>query len=92
MPSINGAFVVVLVTCDQRIQAQRAVSLRTATAVFQDLLAGAYVVIARHPELTPTEARCDVELSENEVFGIRFIYNELERQLLRIETEVSYLP
>jgi hypothetical protein len=40
-------------------QSQRPVMLRSGTAIFQDLPAGAYTVIARHPDLNPTEARSE---------------------------------
>ncbi|MCY7390256.1 MAG: hypothetical protein LH647_01765 [Leptolyngbyaceae cyanobacterium CAN_BIN12] len=70
---------------------QQSASLRNAMATFFNLPAGKYTVIARHPSLRPTEARKDLELSSNVIVGVRFIYNEPERHLLNVETEVSYL-
>ncbi|GAB4325499.1 MAG: hypothetical protein OHK0047_10410 [Leptolyngbyaceae cyanobacterium] len=91
MSSVNGELIVILVIRDGLFQAQRQVMLRSGTAIFQNLPAGLYTIIARHPDLTPTEARCDVNLSEGAIFGIRFTYNEVQRQLLTIETEESSL-
>jgi len=92
MSSISGELVVVLVTSNGLFQAQRPVSRFTATAEFQDLPAGNYAIISRHPDLTPTEARYDIVLAEKTILGIRFTYSEPERQLLMIETEVNELP
>ncbi|NJP10000.1 MAG: hypothetical protein HC866_11395 [Leptolyngbyaceae cyanobacterium RU_5_1] len=92
MSSVSGELILVLVTSDGRFMAQQPASLRNAMATFFDLPAGKYSVIARHPSLQPTESRKDLELSINAIIGVRFIYNEPERQLLNIETEVSYLP
>jgi hypothetical protein len=92
MSSVNGELIVVLVTRDGRFQSQRPVTLQTAIAVFRQIPTGNYSIIVRHPDLMPTEARYDVPLSSQSLFGIRFIYNELERQLLRIETEINELP
>jgi hypothetical protein len=60
MSSVNGAFIIVLVSSDNIFQSQQSVTLQTAMAAFQDLPDGDYTVIARHPDLTPTEARYDV--------------------------------
>ena len=88
MPSVDGELVIVLVTRDGRFQAQRPVALQNAMALFFNLPAGAYVVIARHSGLEPTEVRQDVDLGDRDIFGVRFVYNEPQRQLLRIETEL----
>ena len=61
-------------------------------ASFLGVPAGDYTIVARHPDLTPTEARYDVGLGEKAIFGIRFVYNEPQRQLLRIATEMRFLP
>ncbi|NJP12616.1 MAG: hypothetical protein HC866_26745 [Leptolyngbyaceae cyanobacterium RU_5_1] len=92
MSSINGESIIVLVTRDGRFQDQRSLTLRTGVAVFRAIPPGGYTIIARHPDLTPTEARYDAELTEKTILGIRFTYNEPERQLSTIEAEVSYLP
>lgn len=92
MSSINGELIVVLVTRNGWFQSQRPVTLQTAVAVFREIPTGNYSIIVRHPDLMPTEARYDVELFEKTLFGIRFIYNEPERRLLSIETEVNELP
>lgn len=92
MPSINGEPIIILVTRDGQFQDQRSLTLRTGVAVFRDIPEGSYTIIARHPDLTPTEARHDAVLTEKTILGIRFTYNEPERQLSTIETEVSDLP
>jgi hypothetical protein len=46
-----------------------------------------------HPtKMSPIEARYDAELTDKMILGIRFIYNEVDRQLSTIETEISDLP
>ena len=92
MPSVNGEFVVVLVTRTGQFVDQLPASMRGAMANFQGLPAGQYTVIARHPDLAPTEARQDLDIAENVIVGLRFTYNEPERRLLNTEMEVSYLP
>jgi hypothetical protein len=91
MSSVNGEFVVVLVSSDNQFQSQQPVTLQTAMAVFQDLPSGDYAVIARHPDLTPTEARYNAKLSANALLGIRFVYNEPQSRLLRIDAEMRFL-
>ncbi len=55
MSSINGALMVVLVTHDGRFLSQQPVLLRTAMASFLGVPAGDYTIVARHPDLTPTD-------------------------------------
>ncbi len=81
----------VLLTCDGFVQFQQPVTLREAVAMFFNLAAGDYTIIARHPDLNPTEVRQDVKLGEQAFYGVRFIYNEPQRRLLRIETEMRFL-
>jgi hypothetical protein len=90
MSSVNGEFIVVLVSSDNRFQNQQFVTLQTAMAAFQDLSDGDYTIIARHPDLTPTEARYDVRVAANAILGIRFVYNEVQYRLLRIDTEMRF--
>lgn len=90
MSSVDGELIIVLVTKDSRFQAQQTVTVRQATAFFQKLQAGDYTIIARHPGLMPTEARYDVGLSDEAAFGIRFVYNETQRRLLRIDTQMRF--
>jgi hypothetical protein len=77
MPSVNGELVIILVTKDRRFQAQKPVALQDAMALFFNLPTGAYTVIARHSGLNPTEVRQDVDLSDLDIFGVRFVYNRL---------------
>ena len=90
MSSVNGELIVVLINQDGWFQAQQTVTIRQATAFFQNLPAGNYAIISRHPDLTPTESRYDVRLDEISILGIRFLYNEPERRLLRIETQMRF--
>jgi hypothetical protein len=92
MSSINGQLIVVLISRDQVFQVQQPVMLRTATAIFRDLVAGNYSILVRHPDLTPTEVRYDTQLTANTIFGIRFFYNEPDRCWLSLETEERFLP
>lgn len=92
MSSVNGEIIVVLVAVDYQILAQSSVSLTSASVVFRDVPAGSYSIVSRHPDLIPTEARYDTDITEKSILGIRFIYNEVARQLINIETEVRLLP
>jgi len=91
MASINGEIIVVLVAVNYQILAQSRVSL-SAIAVFLNVPEGSYSIISRHPDLTPTEARYDTDITETTILGVRFIYNEITKQLINIETEVNLLP
>lgn len=90
MSSVNGEFIIVLVSSDNRVTSQQSVTLQTAMAAFQDLPGGDYTIIARHLDLNPTEARYDVRVAANALLGIRFVYNESQYRLLRIETEMRF--
>ncbi len=59
--------------------------------MFFDLAVGDYTIIVRHLDLEPTEVRQDVKLPEQAFYGIRFVYNEPQRRLMRIETEMRFL-
>jgi hypothetical protein len=92
LPSVDGELLVVLIARDNQFRSQRPVTLRTAVAVFSDLPPGFYTVLVRHSNMTPTEARYDAELTEKTLLGLRFIYNEVERRLSTIESEINSLP
>lgn len=92
MPSIAGEFIIVLVTRAGQFVDQIPASMRGGMGNFRGLPGGPYSVIVRHPDLTPTEARQDLEIPETAIVGLRFTYNEAERQLLDTEIEVNYLP
>lgn len=85
MPSVDGELMLILLTSDGQIVDQQPVSMTAADAIFANLPAGRYTVIARHPSLTPTEARQDLVLQENVMLGVKYFYVEDERQLLRVE-------
>lgn len=85
MSSIDGELIVVLLTSEGQVVDQQPVRLTVADAIFANLPAGRYTVIARHPSLNPTEARQDIGLSDNVMLGVKYFYAEAERQLLRTE-------
>jgi hypothetical protein len=57
MASVDGELVTVLLTSHGSIVKQQSVNFAVADAIFLDLPAANYTVIARHPSLSPTEAR-----------------------------------
>ena len=87
MSSIDGELVVVLLTMGGIVIDQQPVMLRSGIAIFGDLPLGTYTILARHASLNPTESRQDVVLQNNVMLGIKFIYTESERRLLRIELQ-----
>jgi hypothetical protein len=91
MSSVDGELLVVMLTVEGIVYRQTNASLRVAAALFKNVTAGNYSILVRHPSLDPTESRCDVFLPEQSIFGLRFVYDELNRQLIRIETEVRSL-
>jgi hypothetical protein len=91
MSSIEGDPVIVLLTSEGIAIDQQPVMLRSAVAIFANLPAGFYTVIARHPLLSPTEARQDIVLQRQQMSGIKFIYAEPDRQLVRIELQEESL-
>lgn len=88
MASVDGELVTVLLSSDGRVVDQQPVRFTIADAVFLDLPSGSYTVIVRHPSLSPTEARQDVNLPANAMLGVKYFYTEAERQLLRIELDL----
>lgn len=91
MASVDGELVTVLLTADGRVVDQQPVRFTVADAIFLDLPPGNYTVIARHPSLSPIEARQDVNLPANAMLGVKYFYTEAERQLLRIELDLRNL-
>jgi hypothetical protein len=85
MSSVDGELIIVLLASEGQVLAQQPVRLGTADAIFANLPAGRYTLLARHPSLSPTEARQDITLSENIMLGVKYFYSEAERQLLNIE-------
>ncbi len=91
MSSIDGELVVVLLATGGIVIDQQPVMMRSGVAIFGNLPAGSYAVLARHTSLKPTEARQDVVLQSNVMLGVKFIYAEAERQLLNIELQEERL-
>lgn len=64
--------------------------IRSGIAIFDNLAVGAYTGLARHPSLDPTEAK-DVVLPSAVMLGVKFVYTEPERRLIRIELQEEQL-
>lgn len=91
MSSIDGELVVVLLATGGIVIDQQPVMMRSGIAIFGNLPSGSYTVLARHASLDPTESRQDVVLQNNVMLGIKFIYTEPERRLVRIELQEERL-
>jgi hypothetical protein len=87
MSSVDGELVIVLLTSQGTLIDQQPAMLRSAVAIFANLPPGSYTVLARHPSLTPTEARQDVILQNQQMVGVKFIYSEPDRRLIHIEIQ-----
>jgi hypothetical protein len=85
MSSIDGELIIILLTSGGQVVAQQPVRLMVADAIFTNLPAGRYTVIARHPSLDPTEVRQDIMLADNRMFGVKYFYAEADKRLLKIE-------
>jgi len=70
MSSIDGELVIILLTSQGAVIDQQPVMLRSAIAIFTELIPSRYTVLARHSSLTPTQARQDVLLPRNTMLGI----------------------
>jgi len=91
MSSLDGELVIVLLAMGGVVIDQQPVMMRSGIAIFGDLPLGLYTILARHASLDPTEARQDVVLQNNVMLGVKFIYTESERRLLRIELQEERL-
>lgn len=63
MPSVDGELVIVLLTSDGQFIAQQPVTISAGDAIFANLPAGRYTMIARHPSLNPTEGKTRLNLA-----------------------------
>lgn len=84
MTSVDGVIFVAILKQDGKIIQQKSVNLRYADAQFANLDSDEYTVIAFHQSVNPPQAQKSVNLLENELLEVRFIYSEPERQLIRI--------
>ncbi len=89
--SVDGELIIVLLATEGTVIDQQPVMMRSGIAIFGNLPFGSYTVLARHSSLDPTEARQDVALQDNVMVGVKFIYTESERRLLRIELQEERL-
>ncbi|KAM3097209.1 hypothetical protein ACKFKG_08905 [Phormidesmis sp. 146-35] len=86
MSSIEGELLTVFLLQDEILLHIQPVDLFLAEVLFFNLPIGRYQVMARHPLVNPTQAQQPVQIEpQTAVIGVRFIYSEPERQLLRVE-------
>lgn len=90
MTSVDGIAFVTLLTQEGRVLAEEKVDLFEADVNFDDLPLGKYTVVVRHEQVEPRSASCDVTITnEDKVIMLTFVYLELERVLLRIQTSTE---
>jgi hypothetical protein len=90
MTSVDGIAFVTLLTQEGRVLAEETVDLFEADVNFDDLPLGKYTVIVRQERVEPRSASCDVTITkEDKVIMLTFVYLELERVLLRIQTSTE---
>lgn len=90
MTSIDGMAWVTLLTQERRVLAEETVDLFEADVNFDDLKKGKYIVAVRHKGLEPPSATCSVKITdEDKVIMLTFVYLELERVLLDIQTSTE---
>lgn len=90
MTSVDGIAFITLLTQEGRVLAEETVDLFEADVNFDDLPLGKYTVVVRHEGIEPRSANCDVTITdEDKVIMLTFVYLELERVLLRIQTSTE---
>ncbi|MGB7894361.1 MAG: hypothetical protein WCF82_21000 [Microcoleus sp.] len=90
MTSVDGIAFVTLLTQEGRVLAEETVDLFEADVNFDNLKQGKYTVIVRHEGVEPRSATCSVTITnEDKVIMLTFVYLELERVLLRIQTSTE---
>ncbi|MGL5065708.1 MAG: hypothetical protein ACRC62_37540 [Microcoleus sp.] len=90
MTSVDGIAFVTLLSQEGRILAKETVDLFEADVNFDDLPLGQYSVAVRHERVEPPSATCDVTITkEDKVIMLTFVYLELERVLLSIQTSTE---
>lgn len=90
MTSVDGIAFVTLLTQTGRVVAEEIVDLFEADVNFDDLKQGKYTVVVRHESVEPRSASCNVTITdEDRVIMLTFVYLELERVLLRIQTSTE---
>lgn len=90
MTSVDGIAFITLLTQEGRVLAEETVDLFEADVNFDDLPLGKYTVVIQHEGIEPRSANCDVTITnEDKVIMLTFVYLELERVLLRIQTSTE---
>jgi len=86
MSSIEGELLTILLLQDGVLLHTQLVDLFLAEVLFFNLPVGRYQVVAVHPSVNPAQVQQTVQIvPQTAVMGVRFIYSEPERQLLRVE-------
>jgi hypothetical protein len=90
MTSIDGIAFVTLLTQQGRVLTEETVDLFEADVNFDNLKQGKYTVVVRHEGVEPRSATCNVTITdEYQVIMLTFVYLELERVLLGIQTSTE---
>ncbi|WP_293126491.1 hypothetical protein [Microcoleus sp. bin38.metabat.b11b12b14.051] len=90
MTSVDGIAFVTLLTQEGRLLAEEIVDLFEADVNFDELKQGKYTVVVSHEAVEPRSAICNVTITdEDRVIMVTFVYLELERVLLRIQTSTE---
>ncbi len=90
MTSVDGIAFVTLLTQQGRVLAEETVDLFEADVNFDNLKKGKYMVAVWHEGVEPRSATCSVKITdEDKVIMLTFVYLELERVLLGIQTSTE---
>lgn len=88
MSSIEGERFTVLVLQNQLPLLAQPVDVFLAEALFFNLPPGIYEILVVHSQVNPPQTQQRIQLdAQTAVMGLRFIYSEPERQLLRVEVQ-----
>ncbi|MCY7274546.1 MAG: hypothetical protein LH702_12630 [Phormidesmis sp. CAN_BIN44] len=86
MSSVEGELLTIALLQDEILLHTQPADLFLAEVLFFNLPVGRYQVMAVHEAVNPAQAQQTVQInSQTVVIGVRFIYSEPERQLLRAE-------
>lgn len=86
LTSIGGIPFVAQLHQNGELLAEEIVDLIYADAGFDDLPTGNYTVVLQHDHVEPSNATCDVAITQSdEVILLTFVYLEPERMLLNIQ-------
>ena len=90
MTSVDGVAFATSLTQEGRVLAEETVDLFEADVDFDNLKQGKYTVVVGHEGVEPRSATCSVTITdEYQVIMLTFVYLELERVLLGIQTSIE---